>query len=218
MIEFDQVSLEYRPGEFALRNLSFRTEPGAFLFLTGHSGAGKSSLLRLIARLDRPTSGSIQVGNIHYDRLRPRQEASLRQQMGIVFQDNQLLHDRNVFDNVALPLVIGGYRYRDIVRRVPAALDKVGLLNRQSAMPALLSGGEQQRISIARAVVARPRLLLADEPTGNLDPEISDEIMRLLIRFNDAGVSVIVATHDRTLLDDYALPRMTLKAGELTYH
>jgi len=215
VIAFDNVSLEYRPGRYALKNVSFTLDSGSFTFLTGHSGAGKSSLLRLVARLAKPTSGNIQVGNIEYSRLRARQEAKLRQQMGIVFQDNQLLHDRSVFDNVAFPLIIGGYRFEDIKVRVTAALSKVGLADKASEQPITLSGGEQQRVGIARAVVARPKLLLADEPTGNLDSDISTEIMHLLMHFNASGVTVLFATHDRTLLDSFAYPRLTLSNGQL---
>lgn len=215
MIAFDHVSLEYQPGRYALKDVSFRLDSGSFTFLTGHSGAGKSSLLRLVARLSRPTSGEIQVGNIVYSALRTRQEPALRQQMGIVFQDNQLLNDRNVFDNVALPLIIGGYRYDDIKVRVSAALKKVALLDKAAEQPVTLSGGEQQRVGIARAVVARPKLLLADEPTGNLDNEISAEIMQLLMQFNASGVTVLFATHDQSLLDTFSFPRLTLANGQL---
>ncbi len=155
MINFDRVSLEYLPGRYALRDVSFTLNAGSFTFLTGHSGAGKSSLLRLVACLERPSHGEIQVGNILYKQLKPRQEPALRQQMGIVFQDNQLLLDRSVFDNVAFPLIIGGYRYADIKTRVSAALKRVGLGDKALENPQVLSGGEQQRIGIARAVVAR---------------------------------------------------------------
>lgn len=215
MIVFDQVSLEYLPGRFALQDVSFALNAGSFTFLTGHSGAGKSSLLKLVARLERPTRGEIQVGNIQYSRLKPRQEPALRQQMGIVFQDNQLLHDRTVFDNVAFPLIIGGYRYADIKTRVSAALARVGLSDKAIEYPQVLSGGEQQRIGIARAVVARPKLLLADEPTGNLDPDISAEIMQLLMQFNASGVTVLFATHDQALLDTFGFPRLLLNQGRL---
>lgn len=215
MIAFEHVSLEYRPGRFALNNVSFKLDSGSFTFLTGHSGAGKSSLLKLIARLARPTDGEIQVGNIVYSRLRNRQEAALRQQMGIVFQDNQLLHDRSVFDNVAFPLIIGGYRFDDIKVRVNAALSKVGLSDKACEQPITLSGGEQQRVGIARAVVARPKLLLADEPTGNLDSEISAEIMQLLMHFNASGVTVLFATHDETLLSTFPYPQLKLTHGQL---
>jgi cell division transport system ATP-binding protein len=215
VIAFDRVSLEYLPGRFALEDVSFTLNAGSFTFLTGHSGAGKSSLLRLVARLERPTRGEIQLGNIHFSRLKSHQEPALRQQMGIVFQDNQLLHDRSVFDNVAFPLIIGGYRYADIKTRVSAALSKVGLADKAFENPRSLSGGEQQRIGIARAVVARPKLLLADEPTGNLDPQISAEIMQLLLQFNASGVTVLFATHDQGLLDAYGYPRLQLQHGRL---
>lgn len=215
MIAFDHVSLEYRPGRYALKDVSFQLESGSFTFLTGHSGAGKSSLLRLIARLEVPTAGDMQIGNIIYSQLRPRQEPALRQQMGIVFQDNQLLHDRNVFDNVAFPLIIGGYRFDDIRLRVNAALKKTGLSDKAAEHPITLSGGEQQRVGIARAVVARPKLLLADEPTGNLDSEISAEIMQLLMHFNASGVTVLFATHDDALLNSFSFPRLELSNGKL---
>ncbi len=215
MIRFDQVSLEYKPGLFALKEVSFELDAGSFTFLTGHSGAGKSSLLRLLARLVRPTAGRISVGDIDYSTLVPSQENALRQQMGIVFQDNQLLYDRHVFDNVALPLIIGRYSYSDIQKRVSAALQKTGLLSKAFSDPVSLSGGEQQRVGIARAVVARPRLLLADEPTGNLDGEISVDIMRLLMQFNASGVTVVFATHDEGLLDTFDYPRLVLSQGSV---
>ena len=222
MIEFERVGLDYardgtaRGGRPALENLSFSLAGGSFTFLTGHSGAGKSSLLRLVARLERPSAGSVRVGGIDYATLTPRQEPLLRRQMGIVFQDNRLLADRDVFDNVALPLVIGGYRWDEIRLRVGAALEKVGLGARADARPETLSGGERQRVGIARAVVARPRLLLADEPTGNLDPAISADILELLLRFNDSGVTVLFATHDTALLERFGFPRLTLVGGRLS--
>ena len=216
MIAFNRVSLEYQPGRFALEDLSFKLDSGSFTFLTGHSGAGKSSLLRLIARLSIPSAGQIKVGNIDYEQLHRRQESALRQQMGIVFQDNQLLDDRNVFDNVAFPLIIGGYKFADIQIRVTAALQKVGLADKAAERPVTLSGGEQQRVGIARAVVARPKILLADEPTGNLDSNISNEIMQLLMHFNASGVTVVFATHDKGLLDTYGFPRLTLEKGRLS--
>ena len=216
MIRFDRVGLEYEPGRYALDAVSFRIEAGAFVFLTGHSGAGKSSLLRLLARLDRPTDGEITLGDIVYSRLTPRREPALRRQMGIVFQDNRLLDDRNVFENVALPLVIvGGYRRAEICRRVGAALERVGLEGAAREPPRVLSGGERQRVGIARAVVARPRLLLADEPTGNLDAAMSREIMTLFDDFNAAGVTVLFATHDTSLLDAFDHPRLVLSGGRL---
>ena len=215
MIDFEHVGLAWETGRPALEDVSFSLPGGSFTFLTGHSGAGKSSLLRLAARLERPTSGAIRVGGIDYAALKPRQEPAIRRQMGIVFQDNRLLDDRNVFDNVALPLIIGRYSLRDIRLRVGAALDKVGLGDRAAARPDVLSGGERQRVGIARAVVARPRLLLADEPTGNLDPAISADILDLLLQFNASGVTVVFATHDTGLLDAFDFPRLTLAAGRV---
>lgn len=215
MIEFDAVRLAYERGRPALDDVSFSLAGGSFTFLTGHSGAGKSSLLRLVARLERPTGGLIRVGGVDYAGLRPRQESALRRQMGIVFQDNRLLDDRSVFDNVALPLIIGGWRFADICTRVQAALDKVGLGNRGDARPDELSGGEQQRVGIARAVVARPKLLLADEPTGNLDAAISADILDLLMQFNASGVTVLFATHDTALLEAHDFPRLTLAGGRV---
>ena len=215
MISFDRVSLEYKPDRFALQDVSFSLEPGSFTYLTGHSGAGKSSLLKLIARLELPTTGEIHAGDIRYSQLRKRQEPALRQQMGIIFQDNQLLHDRSVFDNIAFPLIIGGYKFSDIETRVNAALKKVGLSDKGADEPLSLSGGEQQRVGIARAVVARPKILLADEPTGNLDAQISSEIMQLLMQFNASGVTVLIATHDEGLLKTFNFPRLILNKGHL---
>ncbi len=215
MIGFNRVSLAYHSGQFALEDVTFTLKPGSFTFLTGHSGAGKSSLLRLIARLEKPSSGDIIVGDLRYSSLKARQEPKLRRQMGIVFQDNQLLYDRNVFDNVALPLIISGYRFKDVKTRAMAALERVGLGERYAENPIVLSGGEQQRVGIARAVVARPKLLLADEPTGNLDAGISEEIMKLLLQFNASGVSVLFATHDQDLLTNYRFPQLVLEGGRL---
>lgn len=213
MIRFNAVSLNYDAGRPALDDVSFSIAPGSFTFLTGHSGAGKSSLLRLIARLERPSSGDITVSGIDYARLKKRQEPALRRQMGMIFQDNQLLDDRTVFDNVALPLIIGGFGYKDVVTRVSAALQHVGLGQAAQQHPRSLSGGEQQRVGIARALVARPRLLLADEPTGNLDAEMSRDILELLIQFHRSGVTVLLATHDTALLDHYPFARLQLAAG-----
>ncbi|MFK8075108.1 MAG: cell division ATP-binding protein FtsE [Granulosicoccus sp.] len=217
MISFERVSLEYQADRFALQNVSFSLEPGSFTYLTGHSGAGKSSLLKLIARLETPTSGEIQAGKILYSKLNQRQEPDLRKQMGIIFQDNQLLTDRNVFDNVAFPLIIHNYKFSDIQTRVNAALKKVGLADRGAEDPRGLSGGEQQRVGIARAVVARPKILLADEPTGNLDAEMSAEIMQLLMQFNASGVTVLIATHDEGLLNTFNYPRLVLRQGKLVH-
>lgn len=218
MIAFDEVSLAYGAQRAALDRVSFALRAGTFTFLTGHSGAGKSSLLRLIARLETPSAGEISIGEIRYSTLGPRQVPSLRRQMGLIFQDNRLLHDRCVFDNVALPLIIGKYRHRELHQRVNAALERVGLAGRGADRPATLSGGEQQRVGIARALVARPKLLLADEPTGNLDAAMSQDIMDLLLDFNASGVTVLLATHDTTLLERYAVPRLTLDGGRLVSH
>jgi len=217
VITFEHVSLEYQADRFALRNVSFALKPGSFTYLTGHSGAGKSSLLKLIARLEYPSSGEILIGNIPYSRMKRRQEPALRRQMGIIFQDNQLLHDRNVFDNVAFPLIIGGYKFSDVQTRVNAALRKVGLGHKAADDPRALSGGEQQRVGIARAVVARPKILLADEPTGNLDAQMSAEIMQLLMQFNASGVTVLLATHDEGLLNTFKFPRLALQQGQLQH-
>ena len=196
MIEFSQVSKRYPQGFEALHNISLRIEKGEMVFLTGHSGAGKTTLLRLVTRIEQATRGQIIINGQNLGRMPRRTIPYFRRSIGMVFQDHKLLHNRNVFDNVGLPLVASGYRPREIKRRVHAALDKVGLLNKEHAMPITLSGGEQQRVGIARAVVNRPNLLVADEPTGNLDAELSDEIFDLFNDFNYHGVTVLVATHD----------------------
>ncbi|MDZ7788746.1 MAG: cell division ATP-binding protein FtsE [Halofilum sp. (in: g-proteobacteria)] len=215
MIHFDSVSKRYPGRQEALTNLSMEVPEGEMAFLTGHSGAGKSTLLKLIARIERATRGTLLVGNVNLSTLPRRRVPWLRRQMGIVFQDHHLLYDRTVFDNVALPLVIAGYRSGELSRRVHAALDKVGLLDKEKQMPITLSGGEQQRVGIARAVVHRPRLLLADEPTGNLDPALSREIMDLFVQFNRVGVTVLVATHDIALTEAFGLPVLSLEGGAL---
>lgn len=218
MIEFINVSKRYRGSKQALDSVSFHIPDGGIGFLTGHSGAGKSTLLKLMTALEEPSSGQIIIGGAALDRLSDKQKPRLRRRMGIVFQEHHLLLDRNVFDNVALPLVINGYTYGDIQRRVRAALDKVGLLSREKDNPLALSGGEQQRIGIARAVVNRPALLLADEPTGNLDPEMSMEIMNLFRKFNQVGVTVLIATHDLTMLRELGFPLLSLRDGRLVHN
>ncbi len=216
MIRFDNVSKRYPGGQEALSSVSFHLPPGSMSFLTGHSGAGKSTLLKLIAAIERSSRGQVIVDGRNLGKLPRRQIPWLRRRMGIVFQDHHLLYDRSVFDNVSLPLVIAGYQRREIGRRVRAALDKVGLLDKEKAMPVTLSGGEQQRIGIARAVVHRPAMLLADEPTGNLDPQLSQEIMRLFVQFNQVGVTVLIATHDIVLVKALGCPVLTLEQGRLS--
>ena len=215
MIRFDNVTKRYDGSGDALRNLSFEIDRGDLVFLTGSSGAGKSTLLRLIALIERPTRGQVFVDGQNVGRLSKRAVPPHRRKLGIVFQDNKLLPDRSTFDNVALPLVIAGVSDREIPRRVRAALDQVGLLKKEKQSPRTLSTGEQQRVGIARAVVTRPRLLIADEPTGNLDPWLSLEIMKLFGRFNEIGVTMLIATHDLNLLDRMKGRRMQLANGEL---
>jgi cell division transport system ATP-binding protein len=216
MIQFDNVSKRYPGGFEALSNITFHLEPGGMAFLTGHSGAGKSTLLKLIAVIEHATSGQVFVDRQNVARLGARGIPFLRRKIGFIFQDHHLLFDRTVFDNVALPLVIAGYRHEEIGRRVRAALDKVGLLQKERLYPITLSGGEQQRVGIARAVVNRPLLLLADEPTGNLDPELSREVMNLFALFNRVGVSVLIASHDVALIGQFDYPVLRLHHGRLT--
>lgn len=215
MIRFDHVSKRYPGQKDALSDVSVHLPVGELAFLTGHSGAGKSTLLKLIALIERVTRGSALIDNVNLATLRRGRVPWLRRQMGIVFQNHQLLHDRSVFDNVALPLVVAGYRSGELGRRVRAALDKVGLLDRERAMPIMLSGGEQQRVGIARAVVHRPKLLLADEPTGNLDPELSSEIMDLFVQFNQVGTTVLIASHDIPLIERFGYPVISLAGGRI---
>ncbi|RLA36715.1 MAG: cell division ATP-binding protein FtsE [Gammaproteobacteria bacterium] len=195
MIHFDRVHKHYPGGHEALKDASFRIEPGELVFLTGHSGAGKSTLLKLIALIERVSQGQLVVDGENLTSMRRNRIPYLRRRLGIIFQDHHLLYDRTVFDNVALPLVISGVSHQEISRRVRAALDKVGLLGKERLYPITLSGGEQQRVGIARAVVHKPVLLIADEPTGNLDPELAQEIMKLFLLFNQVGVTVLIATH-----------------------
>jgi cell division transport system ATP-binding protein len=215
MIRFDQVHKRYPNGREALAGVSFEVESGHLAFLTGHSGAGKSSILKLIALIERPTRGQVIVNNRNLSGIKPRGIAEFRRQIGVVFQDHKLLHDRPVMDNVALPLIIAGLPRREIDKRVRAALDQVGLLGREKARPLELSTGEQQRVGIARAVVARPGLLIADEPTGNLDPDLAREVMQLFKRFSEVGVTVVVATHDIHLIEHFDAPRIVLSEGRV---
>ena len=215
MIRFDNVSKRYPGGFEALTDVSLELEHGSMAFLTGHSGAGKSTLLKLVALIERATRGQLYVDGQNVSRIGRRRIPYIRRKIGFIFQDHHLLFDRTVFDNVALPLVISGYRYQEIGRRVRAALDKVGLLSKERVYPITLSGGEQQRVGIARAVVNKPMLLLADEPTGNLDPELSREIMGLFELFNRVGVSVLIASHDISLIGQLDYPVITLEHGRL---
>ncbi|MBM68889.1 MAG: cell division ATP-binding protein FtsE [Haliea sp.] len=215
MITFDRVSKRYAEGHEALSEISVDIRQDEMVFLTGHSGAGKSTLLRLIMLIERPTRGQVIVDGVNLAKVGERGIPRHRRNIGVVFQNHQLLFDRNVFDNVALPLVIAGYEHREIGRRVRAALDKVGLLSKERALPVTLSGGEQQRVGIARAVVARPRILLADEPTGNLDPLLSAEIMQLFEAFSQVGVTVLIASHDLALISRLRHRILTLRNGRL---
>jgi cell division transport system ATP-binding protein len=215
MIRFDQVSKRYPGGKEALSRVSFELRDEEMAFLTGHSGAGKSTLLKLIILMERPSQGQVFVQNTNLNRVSKRNIPHLRRNVGVVFQNHQLLFDRNVYDNVALPLIIAGYQPRDIGRRVRAALSKVGLGGKEKQYPITLSGGEQQRVGIARAVVNRPPVLLADEPTGNLDPDLSKEIMNLFEQFNQVGVTVLIATHDLDLVARMKRKQLTLSEGRL---
>lgn len=215
MIVFERVSKRYAEGHDALREVSVTIDQDDMVFLTGHSGAGKSTLMRLIMLMERPTRGQVIVDGRNLAKVRRRGIPGHRRNIGVVFQNHQLLFDRPVFDNVALPLLIAGQDHREVGRRVRAALDKVGLLDKERAMPITLSGGEQQRVGIARAVVGRPKILLADEPTGNLDPSLSAEIMELFQAFNQVGVTVLIASHDLALISRLHHRILTLREGRL---
>ena len=213
MISFSKVWKRYPGGLEALRNITLAIEPGEMVFITGHSGAGKSTLLKLTAAVERPTGGSIIVNGQNIGAMRPAALPYLRRNFGLVFQDQKLLFDRNAFDNVMLPLHINGFDRREAARRVRAALDKVGLLRKEKAFPITLSGGEQQRLAIARAVVHRPAILLADEPTGNLDAGHATDIGELVRSFHQVGVTVIIATHDEALAARLQPRIVALKGG-----
>lgn len=215
MITFEHVSKRYEGGVNALRDVSFHLDDGEMVFLTGHSGAGKSTLLRLVLMLERATRGTVTVGGRNLSITPSRHAPLVRQQVGMIFQDHKLLNDKTVFDNVALPLMIAGMRYTDIGKRVRAALDKVGLLNKEKSWPMMLSGGEQQRVGIARAIVGMPPLLLADEPTGNLDPELSHSLFALFRQLNAQGVTVLIASHDLSLIRSMAQRVLVLSSGKL---
>lgn len=203
MIQFSQVSKRYPGGYEALKNATLTIEKSEFVFLTGHSGAGKSTLLKLVAAIELPSAGAVIINGQNTKQLRRAALPFLRRNIGLIFQDHKLLYDRSVFENVALPLQIQGIRRAETAKRVRAALDKVGLLNREKGLPITLSGGEQQRVCIARAVVTRPPLVLADEPTANLDDAYSEEIMRMFQDFHQVGVTLIIATHNTQFVDRF---------------
>ena len=215
MIRFDEVSKRYDGGSEALSRVSFDLADGEMSFLTGHSGAGKSTLMKLIILMERASQGQVIVNGTNLNRVSRRQVPAVRRSVGVVFQNHQLLSDRTVYDNVALPLTIAGFSPKEVGRRVRAALSKVGLSDKEKRYPVALSGGEQQRVGIARAVVNKPPLLLADEPTGNLDPDLSQEIMDLFSQFNQVGVSVLIATHDLDLVQRMAKRELILREGKL---
>ncbi len=217
MIEFQQVSKRYSSGFEALNGVNFHIQPREMVFLTGHSGAGKSTLMKLIMLMERPTSGQVIMAGQNLSKVRPSQIPYHRRHIGVVFQNHQLLFDRSVFHNVALPMQIAGFSEWDIGRRVRAALDKVGLLDKEKQNPINLSGGEQQRVGIARAVVNKPALLLADEPTGNLDPQLATEIMELFRQFASVGVTIMIASHDIALIRRMGLRVLGLEQGHLVY-
>ena len=215
MIKFDSVSKRYLDRHEALSAISFEISKGEMAFISGHSGAGKSTLLKLILAIEKPSTGQLVVNGVNVGRISRRQIAAHRRQIGTVFQDHQLLYDRSVFDNVALPLEICGYHRQEAGRRVRAALDKVGLLSKERSYPEALSGGEQQRVGIARAVVNRPCIILADEPTGNLDPDLSAEVMRVFEQFKSVGVCLLVASHDASLIQRLNYRTLILNEGKL---
>jgi len=215
MIKFDHVSKGYAEVSDALVNVSFTIEKGEMAFLIGHSGAGKSTLLKLIALVETVSRGQVFLDGQNLNRVSEQEIPFIRRKIGLIFQDYKLLNDRTVADNIALPLLIAGYNHQDIKRRVRAVLDKVGLVGKEKSYPLSLSGGEQQRVGIARAVVNKPSLILADEPTGNLDPELSTEIMHLFKQFRQVGVTVLVATHDLSQVVESGYRQLILDQGRL---
>jgi cell division transport system ATP-binding protein len=216
VISFSRVSKRYPGGFEALKQISFEVEAGEMVFIAGHSGAGKTTLLKLIAAIERANGGTVLVNGQNVSALRPRAVPFLRRNLGLVFQEQKLLYDRSAFDNVMLPLLVTGQPYREAARRARAALDKVGLLAREKANPVTLSGGEQQRLCIARAVVNRPGILLADEPTAGIDTDYAQEIMAMFRDFNQVGVTVLIATHDRNLIEAWGRRALRLDHGKLT--
>jgi len=215
VLQFDQVSKHYPGSGDALQGVSFHVKRGEMVFVTGHSGAGKSTLLRLTALIERPTRGSVLLNGKNLSRLPNRKIPYVRRRLGLIFQDYRLLHHRTVFDNVAMPLLIAGFGPVEIDHRTRAALNKVGLGGFEQRYPFTLSGGEQQRVGIARAIVTRPPLILADEPTGNLDPDLSIEIMQMFCDFNQVGVTLIIVSHDQELVSRFAGRVLHLEQGRL---
>jgi cell division transport system ATP-binding protein len=215
MIRFNNVSKTYPGGFLALKNVSFELASGEMAFLTGHSGAGKSTLLKLMSLMEKPTSGKIHINGSEISNIKYKDIPYARRKIGMIFQNHNLLMDRTIFDNVALPLVIEGYSHKETRKRVEAALDKVHLIDKLRCFPNMLSGGEQQRVGIARALVNKPLILLADEPTGNLDPKLSLDIIRMFEEFNDFGVTVLIATHDLGLIARMKYRTLTLKQGSM---
>ena len=215
MIRFNKAGKRYPGGYQALENISFHLKKGEMSFLTGHSGAGKSTLLKLISAIERPTGGQVLVNGYDLSKIRSGKIPYFRREIGIIFQDYKLLYDRSVFDNVALPLIVSGTPYREVGSRVRAALGKVGLAGREKASPIVLSGGEQQRVSIARAIVHRPPLLLADEPTGNLDPDLARDVMNLFSEMNQLGMTIMIASHDWGLIGRMGKRILHLEEGRL---
>lgn len=216
MISFERVAKRYPNGREALSAVTLRVAPGEMVFLTGRSGAGKSTVLKLIALLERPTRGQLIVNGENTSKLPARRIPAFRRRVGVVFQDHRLLTDRPVFDNVALPLIVADISMREIDKRVRAALDQVGLLGKERMLPLELSVGEQQRVGIARAVVSRPPILIADEPTGNLDHQLASEVMNLFRRLNEVGVTIVIATHDLLLVRESGLREIALADGMVT--
>ncbi len=215
MITFEHVSKRYAGSASALLDVNFHIDAGEMVFLTGHSGAGKSTLLRLILMLEQASGGQVVVNGRNLGKTSARLTPQVRRQIGMIFQDHKLLRDKTVFDNVSLPLMIAGMRYSEIRKRVRAVLDKVGLLNKEKTWPLMLSGGEQQRVGIARAIVGMPPILLADEPTGNLDPQLSKELFNLFRQLNAQGVTVLIASHDLALIRSMSRRVLVLSAGRL---
>ncbi|MDH5479351.1 MAG: cell division ATP-binding protein FtsE [Nitrosomonas sp.] len=215
MINFKNVSKRFPDGHNVLDSIDLTIEAGEMVFITGHSGAGKSTLLRLIGAIERPTSGNISICGQNIAQLKPSALPLLRRKIGFIFQDHKLLFDRSAFDNVLLPLQISGFDHKLVAGRIRAALDKVGLLKKEKAFPITLSGGERQRLCIARAIVHRPTILIADEPTGNLDTAYAKDIMDMFNSFHQVGVTILIATHDASLLEKTKQRILQLNQGQL---